>query len=100
MFTMRRLTLLIVVAANLAFAASALACPFCKDTIANTNGQSAASATGGGLQSGFNDSIYLMFISLFAMTGMVVFTMVKGARTSASARPVEPPQDGRGFPLE
>ncbi len=97
---MHRLIPLIVVAANVAFAASALACPFCKDTIASTNGQSAASATGGGIQAGFNDSIYFMFISLFAMIGMVAFTLVKGARTSAGSRPIEPPQDPRGFPLE
>ena len=82
--------LLLSVLLMLAWTSAALACPNCKDSIANT----AESGTSSGLPAGFNYSIYFMLLGLFAVLGFVGFTIVKGVRASdaQSAR--------RGFPVK
>jgi hypothetical protein len=86
---MKRSLPLFVAVANLVLTTAAWACPFCKDSIPSSDAQSSASVPGG-----FNNSVYLMLLSFFAMLGFVTFTLVKGARG------VQPPRGGRGFPLE
>ena len=53
----------------------ASACPMCKDSVPASDAQSA-----GGLPGGFNSSIYLMLGALFAVLGMVAWTLVKAGR--------------------
>ena len=85
---MKRSLPLLIAAANLLFTTAAFACPFCKDSIPSSDAQSAASVPGG-----FNNSVYLMLLSFFAVLGFVTFTLVKGARSNL------PPRGGRGFPM-
>ena len=89
MVAMRRWISILVVVLMLALATSAHACPFCKDSVPNSDAQQA-----GGVPSGFNNTIYIMLASLIGMTGFVSFTLYKGARTSINGKV------GRGFPLE
>jgi hypothetical protein len=88
---MKRWTPLLSVLLTLAITGAALACPLCKDSIANT----AESGTSSGLPAGFNYSIYFMLAGLFGVLGFVGFTIMKGVRGSDAARVVQ-----RGFPLE
>ncbi len=87
---MKRWTPLLSVLLMFAFAGLAVACPNCKDSIANT----ADGGSAGGLPAGFNYSIYFMLLGLFAVLGFVGFTIVKGVRGS-DARSIR-----RGFPVE
>jgi len=89
MVTMRRWIPLLVVILMLVLVTSTYACPFCKDSVPNSDAQQA-----GGVPSGFNNTIYIMLASLIGMTGFVSFTLYKGARTSINAKV------GRGFPIE
>ena len=93
MVPMRRWLPILVVVLMLVLATStatsAWACPFCKDSVPNSDAQQA-----GGVPSGFNNTIYIMLASLIGMTGFVSFTLYKGARTSINAKV------GRGFPIE
>jgi hypothetical protein len=86
---MRRYLPLLTVVLTLAIATAAMACPFCKDSIPNSDAQST-----GGVPSGFNNTIYLMLGGMFAMLGLVVFTLAKAARTTM------PSAGQRGFPLK
>jgi hypothetical protein len=63
------LTVLIV----LALCGIAYACPNCRDTIANTGADDAAS-----LPAGFNYSIYWMLLGLLGALGIVARTIYKG----------------------
>ena len=78
-----RLTALIVPVLPLLLSATALACPFCKDSIPSSDAQASGSVPGG-----FNNSIYLMLGGFFMVLGFVTMTLVKAART---------PQQPRGF---
>ena len=91
---MRRLMLLMVIAATLMFASGALACPFCKDALPSSDAMVA-----NGVPGGFNNSIYFMFISLFSMMGWVAFTLVRGALSwSSQQNDAAPAKDD--FPTE
>ena len=70
---MRRLTPILVVVLTLAFTAAAMACPMCKDSVPSSDSQAP-----GGLPSGFNNSIYVMLISLFCVMGMIARVVFKG----------------------
>ena len=61
----------------LACAGLAVACPMCKDSIPNSDADSAA-----GLPGGFNYSVYYMLLSLFAVMGLIGFVIVKGIRST------------------
>ena len=73
----------LTVAVMLALTTAVMACPMCKDSVANSDAQQP-----GGLPGGFNTTIYVMLGGLFAVIGLVTTTLVRGART------------GRGFPLQ
>lgn len=77
---------LIVPVLPLLLTATALACPFCKDSIPSSDAQAAGSVPGG-----FNNSIYLMLGGFFLVLGFVTMTLFKAART---------PQVPRGFPVQ
>ena len=61
--------------------AASLACPMCKDSIPSSDAQQA-----GALPGGFNNSVYLMLISVFTVFGFVI-TMIVRAIRQTSARP-------------
>jgi hypothetical protein len=67
---MRSITIILILCT---FSAMAHACPFCADTIHNTDANS-ASTLGGAM----NLSIYCMFMGLFVAFGIVVRTIMKG----------------------
>ena len=69
--------------------AVAQACPMCKDSVPNSDAQSAA-----GVPVGLNNSVYFMLGGLFFTIGLIGFVVVKGIRDS-DARSTR-----RGFPLE
>ena len=76
---------------------TASACPMCKDSIANKEGETAQldsmSATGQNISGGINKSIYFMlagFLGTLALTSMVI---VKGIRGGTATKP-------GGFPVE
>ena len=88
---MKRLTPILVTALLLAFTATAaLACPMCKDSVPASDAQA-----GGGVPSGFNNSIFLMLGGLLLVLGMVAFTVIKGIRSGPAAGgfPVVPKTD-------
>jgi len=61
----------------LAFCGAAMACPMCKDSVPNSDAQSA-----GGVPTALNTSVYLMLGTLFAMLGVVGTVIVKGVRST------------------
>jgi hypothetical protein len=81
---MRRPFLLIVMLGTLALVQPALGCPACKDSIAGGDSSATASAdadgSGPNVSSGFNQSIYLMFVAFFGVTGLISYTLIRGAR--------------------
>jgi heme/copper-type cytochrome/quinol oxidase subunit 2 len=76
MTSMRRWTVLFVITLMLLTAAGAFGCPMCKDSVPNSDAQAV-----GGVPSGFNITIYMMLLAVFAVAGMVILTLVKGARS-------------------
>ena len=69
----------------------ASACPMCKDSI--PNGESAAQA--GSLPGGFNTSVYILLLGLFATIALMALGIVRGVQ-STNLR-VTGKQSSRGF---
>jgi hypothetical protein len=65
----------ITIFAIVSFSAIAHACPFCADTIHNSDATSAST-----LGSAMNLSIYCMFMGLFVAFGIVARAILKGIR--------------------
>jgi hypothetical protein len=76
---MKRILPLLVV---LCFATFAVACPNCKSSAAV---DPTGTAGGGGLPSGFNDSIYFMLGGFFVVLGGIVFVIMKAVRDTNRA---------------
>jgi hypothetical protein len=79
-----------------AFTTGAWACPMCKDSVSNREGETNElhdSYTTGGqnIANGLNVSVYVMLGTLFGMIGLVSTVIVKGVRSSGVSR---------GFPIE
>ncbi|MDB5173718.1 MAG: hypothetical protein JWO87_2900 [Phycisphaerales bacterium] len=72
---MRRGQVLLCLTLVLALHSAAIACPMCKDSIANTDAASAGSLPGG-----FNTSIFIMLGAFLGVLGMVAGVIVKGVR--------------------
>jgi hypothetical protein len=72
---MRRLHAFIGLTVLLTAHAAAMACPMCKDAIANTDAANASS-----LPAGFNTSILFMLGAFLGVLGMVGGVIVKGIR--------------------
>jgi hypothetical protein len=75
MTRMRRWTPILAVVLVLALHAIALACPNCKDSVPNSDAQSA-----GGVPVGFNHSVYLLLTAFLVVLGSIVGMIVKVAR--------------------
>lgn len=67
--------ILLSIALVLTLGAVVMACPACKDSIANTDAQ-----TGGSVGAGFNASIYVMLGGFLGALGLVIRTIIKGMR--------------------
>lgn len=79
-----------------AITTGASACPMCKDSVSNREGETNElhdSYTTGGqnIAGGMNASVYVMLGTLFGMIGLVSTVIVKGVRSSSASR---------GFPIE
>jgi hypothetical protein len=89
-----------IVSVSLLICSIASACPMCKDSI--PNGETAAQA--GSLPGGFNTSVYIMLVGLFATIGLMTLGLVKGIRsTNAQIAPkssTSSPQSSRGFEVQ
>ena len=66
----------------------ASACPMCKDSIPSSDAQQAGSLPGG-----FNNSVYFLLLSFFAVAGTVLTIIVKAIRETG-ARPAFPVVEG------
>jgi len=72
---------LIMFAVVLLLGTAALACPLCKDSVGNSGLSSPTPADGGAsLSAGFNGSVYVMLIGLFAVMGLVGFNLSRAIR--------------------
>jgi hypothetical protein len=77
---------------SVALASAASACPMCKDSVSNKEGDGKSglhdSYTTGGqnISGGINTSVYVMLGTLFGVLGMVSTVIVKGVRGSSDAR--------------
>jgi hypothetical protein len=72
---MRRWIPLLTVLLVLSLHAIVLACPACKDSVPNSDAESA-----GGLPGGFNHSVYMLLTSFLVLVGSIVTMVVKVAR--------------------
>ena len=92
---MKRSLATLIIAAALT-ATSASACPMCKDSVSNREGETNElhdSYTTGGqnIANGLNVSVYVMLGTLFGMMGLVSTVIVKGVRSSSA---------NHGFPVQ
>ena len=97
---MKRLlaTLVVLTAAT----TSVLACPMCKDSVSNREGETnelhdSYSTGGQNIAGGMNVSVYVMLGTLFGAIGLVSTVIVKGVHSSNAQRgfPVDRKSDGR-----
>lgn len=73
---MRRWTILTTLCLVLLLCGIALACPDCKDSVANTDARNATNVA-----AGYNLSIYVMLGAFFAVLGLVLRVLVKAVRS-------------------
>ena len=95
---MKKLLAILVV---LTATSGAFACPLCKDSVANREGDSGPLKTnfnsnGENISGGINKSIYFMFAGLFGVLGMITTVVFKSIRHT----PVAPPPPDRAFPVK
>src|SRR5687768_10428615 len=79
-----------------AFAGAASACPMCKDSVPNKEGESTPlrdsyDSGGQNISGGINASVYVMLGTLFATMGLVSTVIIKGLRSTAGQQEVSPP---------
>jgi hypothetical protein len=96
---MKRLIAILIV---LGATSGAFACPLCKDSVANAEGDSGPMKTnytsnGENISGGINKSIYFMFAGLFGVLGLITTVVFKSIRYTAPAS--APPARG-GFPVK
>jgi hypothetical protein len=70
-----------------AAAASAPACPMCKDSVANREGEynelhDSYTTNGQNISGGINTSVYVMLGTLLGIMGMVSMVVVRGVRST------------------
>jgi hypothetical protein len=81
-----------------AAAASAPACPMCKDSVANREGEynelhDSYTTNGQNISGGINASVYVMLGTLLGIMGMVSMVVVKGVRSTGGRDPREQKKD-------
>ena len=96
---MKRLIAILVV---LGATSGAFACPLCKDSIANAEGdtgplKTSYTSNGENISGGINKSIYFMFAGLFGVLGMITTVVFRSIRYTAPAK--APPARG-AFPVK
>jgi hypothetical protein len=80
---MKRWNLLLAAIVILGLTGMVLACPMCKDSLAETKPDAANAslfAGGGGVSGGFNISIYCMILGFFTALSVVVINVARGLR--------------------
>jgi hypothetical protein len=95
---MKRLLATIIV---LTATSGAFACPLCKDSVANREGDSGDLKTnynsnGENISGGINRSIYFMFGGLFGVLGLITSVVFKSIRHT----PMAPPPSKGAFPVK
>jgi hypothetical protein len=81
-----------------AAAASAPACPMCKDSVANREGgynelHDSYTTNGQNISGGINASVYVMLGTLLGIMGMVSMVVVKGVRSTRIDSPKDSATD-------
>jgi hypothetical protein len=79
-----------------ATASATHACPMCKDSVSNREGETnelhdSYTTNGQNISGGINTSVYLMLGAFFAMLGLTSTVIVKGCRSSGASRPNDKP---------
>lgn len=87
---MKRLPLILSVVLILCINGALLACPMCKDSVPNSDAQSAQ-----GLPGGFNTSVYLILGTFLGVLTLVLGGIWKAVQTT----PNSAPRTG-GFPID
>ena len=86
---MKRLLATIIILT--AFTTGASACPMCKDSVSNREGETnelhdSYTANGQNISGGINASVYVMLGTFFGVVGMVSTVIVKGVRGAGQRR--------------
>jgi hypothetical protein len=87
---MKRLGIILSIVLILCLNAAVLACPMCKDSVPNSDAQSA-----GGLPGGFNTSVYLILGTFLGVLTLVLGGIWKAVQTTPNSRP-----RAGGFPIK
>ena len=90
---MKRLGIILSIVLILCLNAAVLACPMCKDSVPNSDAQSA-----GALPGGFNTSVYLILGTFLGVLTLVLGGIWKAVQST----PVTPrdPNQTPGFPIK
>ena len=87
---MKRLAFILSIVLILSLNAAVIACPMCKDSVPNSDAQSA-----GGLPGGFNTSVYLILGTFLSVLTLVVGGIWKAVQSTPNSALRE-----RGFPIK
>ena len=87
---MKRLGLILSIVLILCLNAALIACPMCKDSVPNSDAQSA-----GGLPGGFNTSVYLILGTFLGVLTLVLGGIWKAVQTTPNSAP-----RAGGFPVK
>ena len=87
---MKRLGIILSIVLILCLNAAVIACPMCKDSVPNSDAQSAA-----GLPGGFNTSVYLILGTFLGVLTLVLGGIWKAVHTTPNSQP-----RARGFPVK
>jgi hypothetical protein len=87
---MKRLGIILSIALILCLNAAVMACPMCKDSVPNSDAQSA-----GGLPGGFNTSVYLILGTFLGVLTLVLGGIWKAVQTTPNSAP-----RAGGFPVK
>jgi hypothetical protein len=87
---MKRLGIILSIVLILSINAAVIACPMCKDSVPNSDAQSA-----GGLPGGFNTSVYLILGTFLGVLTLVLGGIWKAVQTTPNSQ-----LRARGFPVK
>ena len=87
---MKRLGIILSIVLILCINAAVIACPMCKDSVPNSDAQSA-----GGLPGGFNTSVYLILGTFLGVLTLVLGGIWKAVQTTPNSLP-----RAGGFPIK
>jgi len=87
---MKRISIILSIVLILCLNAAVIACPMCKDSVPNSDAQSA-----GGLPGGFNTSVYLILGTFLSVLTLVLGGIWRAVQTTPNSLP-----RAGGFPIE